>query len=85
MGVHGHGAGCFIDARPSETTDERNVLRLDYPLYANTCYAIELGNTTSIPEWDNQDLRIDFEEDAVFTKEECKYIDGYQSRYLLIK
>ena len=85
VGVHGHGAGCFIDARPSETTDERNVLRLDYPLYANTCYAIELGNTTSIPEWDNQDLRIDFEEDAVFTKEECKYIDGYQSRYLLIK
>jgi hypothetical protein len=85
VGVHGHGAGCFIDARPPETTDERNVLRFDYPLYANTCYAIELGSTTSIPEWDNLDLRLDFEENAVFTKGVCGYLDGHQIDFLLIK
>jgi Xaa-Pro aminopeptidase len=85
VGIHGHGAGTTINAVSPGRQDERNVLRWDYPLYVNTCYAIELSSTTTVPEWDNQDVRIGFEETAVFTKEGCKYIDGHQTRYYLIK
>ena len=84
-GVHGHGAGCTINAVSPEKQDERNVLRWDYPLYANTVYAIELSSTTSVPEWDNQNVRIGFEETAVFSKDGCKYADGHQMTYYLVK
>ncbi len=85
VGIHGHGAGTTINAVSPNRQDERNVLRWDYPLYTNTCYAIELSSTSTVYEWDNQDVRIGFEETAVFTKEECKYIDGHQIDFLLIK
>jgi hypothetical protein len=38
-----------------------------------------------VPEWDNQDVRIGYEEDAVFTAEGCRFIDGHQTKLLLIK
>ncbi len=85
VGIHGHGAGTTINAVSPERQDERNVLRWDYPLYLNTCYAIELSNTTNIPEWDNQEIRIRFEETAAFTKDGCNYIDGHQTDFYLIK
>ena len=85
IGIHGHGAGTTINAVSPERQDERNVLRWDYPLYVNTCYAIELSSTTVVPEWDNQEVRIGFEESAAFTKDGCKYIDGHQIKFYLIK
>lgn len=85
VGVHGHGAGTTFNTAAPEKQDERNVMRWDYPLYANTCYAIELSSTTSVPEWDNQDVTIGFEETAAFTSEGCRFIDGRQSKLILIK
>ncbi len=85
LGIHGHGAGTTINAVSPERQDERNVLRWNYPLYVNTCYAIELSSTTVVPEWDNQEVRIGFEESAAFTKDGCKYIDGHQIELFLIK
>jgi hypothetical protein len=85
IGFHGHGAGCQMDARPLERAPEGIEKQMEYPLYYDTVYAIELSSTTSIPEWDGQDVRIGFEENGVFTKEGCTWVDGHQIELLLIK
>jgi hypothetical protein len=86
IGVHGHGAGPPMDARPLGRAPEGIELRGEYPLYPNTCYAIEYSATTSIPEWDGQDVRIGFEETGVYTKERgAQFIDGHQTEYFVIR
>ena len=85
LGVHGHAAGCSMDARPIEQAPEGIRVEMNYPLYPNTCYAIEFSSTTRVPEWGNQDVRIGFEEDGVFTSEGCRFIDGHQIKFFLIK
>lgn len=85
LGIHGHAAGCSMDARPIEQAPEGIRVEMNYPLYPNTCYAIEFSSTSSIPEWDGQDVRIGFEEDGVFTPEGCRFIDGHQTQFFLIK
>ncbi|MFW6140183.1 MAG: M24 family metallopeptidase [Acidobacteriota bacterium] len=85
LGLHGHAAGCSMDARAPETAPEGIRVEMEYPLHPNTCYAIEFSSTTSVPEWDGQDVRIGFEEDGVFTKDGCHFIDGCQKKILLIK
>jgi len=74
-----------MDARPPERAPEGVKARGEYPLYPNTVYAIEYSCTSSIPEWDNQDVRIGFEETGVFTKDGGKFLDGHQIRFYLIK
>ncbi len=85
VGFNGHGAGCPMDARPLERAPEGVRVRMEYPLYPNTVYAIEFSSSTSIPEWDNQDVRIGYEETGVYTESGCKFIDGHQIKLYLIK
>jgi len=85
VGIHGHAAGPPMDARSPEAAPEGNRIRAEYPLYANTVYSIEFSSTTSVPEWDSQDVRIGYEEDAIFTVEGCRFIDGHQVKFYLIK
>jgi hypothetical protein len=85
IGLHGHGAGCVADARPPEMAPEDNLERGKYPLFLNTAYAIEFSSTSPVPEWDNQDVRIAYEEDALFTENGCRFIDGRQTQFYLIK
>ncbi|MBN1940010.1 MAG: M24 family metallopeptidase [Candidatus Aminicenantes bacterium] len=85
IGVYGHAAGPPIDARAPESAPEGSRLRGEYPLHFNTAYAIEFSATTKVAEWDGEDVRIGFEENAVFTKAGCKFIDGRQRKLLLIK
>jgi Xaa-Pro aminopeptidase len=85
LGVHGHAAGCQMDARPLERAPEGVRIEMDYPLFYNTVYAIEFSSTTSVPEWGGQDVRIGYEEDGVFTRDGCRFIDGHQTEYLLIR
>jgi Xaa-Pro aminopeptidase len=85
VGFHGHGAGCQMDARPLGRAPEGIEKQMEYPLYYDTVYAIEFSSTTSIPEWEGQDVRIGFEENGVFTKEGCAWVDGHQIELLLIK
>jgi len=85
IGVYGHAAGPPIDARALEDAPENSRARGEYPLYLNTAYSIEFSATTSFPEWGNQDVRIGYEEDAVFTAEGCRFIDGHQTALLLIR
>jgi hypothetical protein len=55
------------------------------PLRLNTLHSIEFSATTKVPEWDNQDVSIGFEDDAVFTAEGCRFVDGRQRALLLIR
>ena len=85
LGFYGHAAGCTPDARDPDRIDEGNPPKWDYPLYLNTVYAIEFSCTTPVPEWGGQDLRIGYEEDAAFTQKGCRFIDGRQREFLIIK
>lgn len=85
LGIHGHAAGCTADARPPEAAPEDIRKRGEYPLYPDTVYAIEFSSTTAVPEWDNQDVRIGYEEVGVFTEEGCRFVDGRQTKFYLIK
>ncbi len=85
IGFHGHGAGCVADARSPESAPEDGRERGKYPLFLNTAFSIEFSSTTGVAEWDGQDVRIGYEEDAVFTEAGCRFIDGRQTQFYLIK
>ncbi len=85
IGTHGHGAGASMDSRPPHRAPEQYKMRGEYPLYPDTVYAIEFSITTNIPEWDNQELTLGFEDQGVFTEEGMALVDGYQTKFLLIK
>lgn len=85
LGYHGHGAGCIMDARPPESAPEGILERMAYPLYPDTAYAVEFSSTTSVPEWGGQDVRIGYEETALFTSAGLRFVDGRQERLLLIR
>ena len=57
----------------------------DYPLYFDTCYAIELGVRAVIPEWGNQEIQMALEEDAAFAARGTYSLDGRQTELLLIQ
>jgi Xaa-Pro aminopeptidase len=80
IGYHGHGAGPTIGLWDQQGGVPNNG---DYPLYPNTCYAIELNHTIFVPEW-NKDIRIMLEENAVFDGNTVRYIDGRQRELFLI-
>ena len=82
LGTHGHAAGPFMGL----ISKQESIPGVgDYPLYLNTCYSIELHVMHKVPEWGNQDVRMAVEEDGVFTKEGCRFIDGRQTKLFLIK
>ncbi|MFQ6037867.1 MAG: M24 family metallopeptidase [Candidatus Aminicenantales bacterium] len=85
IGFHGHAAGCQMDARPLGRRPEGIENQMRYVLRPNTVYAIEFSSTTSVPEWDGQDVRIGFEENGVFTENGCSWVDGHQTRFFLIR
>ncbi len=85
LGFHGHAAGCTADARSPESAPEDIKERGEYPLFPNTVYAIEFSSTTAVPDWDGQDVRIGYEEDGVYTEAGCRFIDGRQTKFYLIK
>ena len=82
LGFHGHAAGPTIGLWNNQVSVPG---KGDYPLYYSTCYAIELNNKYNVPEWDNQQVTIGLEEDGVYTKDGCKFIDGRMTSYYLIK
>lgn len=80
LGYHGHAAGPAIGL-----WDRQNGVpgQGDYPLYANTAYAIELNASTFLEEW-NKEIRMMLEEDAFFDGKKVRYIDGRQTELMII-
>ncbi len=80
LGFHGHAAGPTIGL-----WDQQGGVPVkgDYPLHYNTAHSIELNNAIHLEKW-NKEIRIMLEEDALFSREGVKYIDGRQTELLLI-
>lgn len=80
IGFYGHGAGPTIGLWDQQEGVEG---KGDYTMYANTAYSIELNATVYIPEWDKE-IAIMLEEDAFFSGDTVRYIDGRQTELWLI-
>ncbi len=66
IGVHGHAAGpCIGLYYKSGAVGGTG----EYPLYPNTCYALELNTKVVVPEWDNIELWVMREETVCFKKD----------------
>ena len=55
----------------------------DYPLYANTVYAIELNTTVYLEEW-KRDIRVMLEEAGFYGEDGFRYVNGRQTKLLTI-
>jgi Xaa-Pro aminopeptidase len=80
IGYYGHAAGTTLGMWDSQ---DGVPYTGDYPLHANTAYAIELNASTEIKEW-GKEIRIMLEEDAFFNGEHIQYINGRQKQFHLI-
>ena len=78
----GHGSGMTIGR-----TENQKFLpgSGEHPLYNNTTYALEFNVSGSVPEWNNKEVRMGFEENMIFSKGKAWLIDGYPEKLYLIK
>ena len=76
-----YGAGPALGYEGSEGPSERG----NYPVYANTAFAMELDTRTSIPEWGGQDVRLVLEQTIAFTGGRVVFLGGRQKEFYLIK
>ena len=60
-------------------------IRGDWPLYADTCYAIEGNIKTPVREWDGQLVQIKLEQSACYDGEKVHYLAGRQTRWHFIQ
>ncbi len=82
LGVHGHAAGTLIGMWDMQA----GVPGLgDFPLYEDTVHSIELNVRATVPEWNNQEIQMALEQDAVFTKNGPRWLDERQTKLHLIK
>ncbi len=81
IGYHGHGAGPTIGLWDNQAGVPG---RGDYPLYANTCHAMELSVTAAVDEWDGQRVTIGLEEDIAVTESGVQFMSGRQTALYLI-
>ena len=82
LGLYGHSAGTTIgmwDSQGGVMKDDGE----NYPLNPNTVYAIELNTTITIPEW-KRDIRIMLEEAGFYGEDGFRYVNGRQTKLLLI-
>ncbi|WP_100657244.1 M24 family metallopeptidase [Alteromonas flava] len=56
----------------------------DWPLYANTAYAIEGNVKAQVPEWNDQWVQIKLEQSAVFDGNKVIYLAGRQTKWHVI-
>jgi Xaa-Pro aminopeptidase len=77
LGTHGHAAGTTIGLWDKQ---EGVPGTGDYPLHADTCYAIELNAKKIVPEWDDKEVRMSLEEDAVLTKDGLNWLNNRQTQ-----
>ncbi len=82
LGHHGHGAGPTIGMWDNQGPTP---VRGDWPLHADTCYAIEGNIKVRLPEWNGQWVQIKLEQDAWFDGENVTFIGGRQTRWHVVR
>ena len=80
LGYYGHSAGPTIGMWDNQGDTPGAG---DFPLHADTGYAIELNAVVFVKEW-NQDVRVMLEEGAFFDGEKVNYYNGRQKSILAI-
>jgi hypothetical protein len=81
IGFHGHGAGPPIGSAYKKGAIPGTG---DYPLFDNTCHSIELNISKNVPEWGGKEVRIDIEENAIFTGGKVHWLAGRQTKLHII-
>ena len=81
IGCHGHGAGPTIGLWDKQA---RIPVRGDYPIYFDTCYALELNTASRVPEWGDQEVTIFLEETICFTESGASYLVDRQREFIRI-
>jgi Xaa-Pro aminopeptidase len=81
VGFHGHGAGPVIGQ-----WDEQDGVRGagDYPVHADTVYALELAVRRPVPEWGGQCVRMALEQGIAVSADGVEYLAGRQTELILI-
>jgi len=81
IGYHGHGAGSTIGL-----SEKQEFIKgaAEWPLYMNTAYSIELNAKVPVAEFGNQKVRIAMEEEAIYTDQGVRFIDGRAKDWILI-
>lgn len=80
LGFYGHSAGPTIGMWDNQGDTPGAG---DFPLHANTGYAIELNAVVFVKEW-NKDVRVMLEEGAFFDGKKVTYYNGRQKSILAI-
>ncbi len=81
VGLHGHAAGPTIGMWDNQISVPGSG---DYPLYDDTIYALELCTYSTIPEWNDQRVRMALEQGIVVTAGKVDYLDHRQQHLHLI-
>ncbi len=81
LGFFGHAPGPTIGMWDNQGRTEH---RGDWPLHADTAYAIEGNVIVQVPEWEDAWVRIKLEQDALFDGERVTYIAGRQTTWHVI-
>jgi len=82
INYYGHGSGMIIGFPERQEAFKGTG---EHPLYPNTSYSMEFSVSATVPEWNNQVVRLAVEEDMIFTKNGAHFIDGRQEKLYLIK
>ncbi len=86
--VYSHSLGLFLHepgpliGLPWE--QERCPGRGDVRLQLNSCFTMELSVCDRVPEWEDEEVVMAFEQDVAFTSKGCYPIDGRQTELHLI-
>ena len=82
LGFFGHAPGPTIGMWDNQGDTP---VRGDWPVYANTCYAIEGNVKAPVPEWEGQLAQIKLEQDACFDGERVDYLAGRQTTWHIVE
>ncbi len=82
LGFFGHAPGPTIGLWDNQGPVP---VRGEWPVHANTCYAIEGNIKAPAPEWDGQLVQIKLEQDACFDGTKVDYLAGRQTTWHVIR
>ena len=81
LGFFGHAPGPTIGMWDNQGDTP---VRGDWPVHANTCYAIEGNVKAPVVEWGGQLAQIKLEQDACFNGDKVTYVAGRQTTWHVI-
>ncbi|MFC0445559.1 M24 family metallopeptidase [Pseudidiomarina halophila] len=82
LGFYGHAPGPTIGMWDNQGPTP---VRGDWPIYANTAYALEGNVKVPLGMWDGQNVQIMLEQSALFDGEQVTYLAGRQTQWHVIR